>query len=379
MRWLAAVLLSGSVIALSGDSVMTDSILLDLGEEASREVVLVGGGYRGELCPEVQVDEAVDVAANAIHMIDPVTGTAIWSVIGPGAASSAAEGGIVYSQPLMTHSVVAPITSADSDGNGLVDRAYVADSGGVLWRLTFPEAGAGYAGATSNILAGYTAKPLALLGGEGAVSRRFFRQVDYVRSRDEMGDYDGIFLVSGNRTGTAGAGVQNYAYLVKDRDGQPVHHDQLPDITLACAQRTSADCRELNLHRGWKLALEGMGEIGVSRPLISRGVVYFTTYLPPEGEGSSCDQTVGEGLIYAVNLADGSPVRAEVTELAAQIPVEQDLERKFLVGPGVPGAVIPSGEQVLLPGSGDLGLELPRPGGPFRWRIYWREEGVDLQ
>ena len=356
-------------------------ILLDLGEERPRQMLLLSAGYRGEWCSDTEVDAPSAVVGNAIHLFDIATGAALWSVGGPDAIVKAPQGGATYTHPQMTHSIVAPVAPADRNGNGLVDRAYVADTGGTLWRLTLPEAGSEYQGDVRDVLGTYTATPLAILGGEGAADRRFHHQVDYLRSRDGSGDYDGIFLVSGDRARPGETGVQDYAYLVKDRDGQPVSHDQLPDITQACAQKGSASCRELDLRHGWKLALQGAGEKGVSRPVVSRGVVYFTTYTPDPVDDPGCGEPTGEGQVYALHLADGSPAteQVDVGETAPETDSERGPRRSFRVGPGIPGAVVPFGDRLLLPSAGEGDLQIDSPEGPLRWRIYWREEGVDLQ
>ena len=381
MRWLLSPFLLVVGLVQAGETDRSPVILLDLGEESPRAVLLQGGGYRGDLSDISCLDKDVNVhtgpPGNALHLVDAGSGAVIWSAHGPGAVSAGGEETTLFIQSQMTHSIVAPVAPVDGNGNGIVDRAYVADTGGTLWRLTFPEAGNLHQGEVSDVLAAYSVVPLAVLGGEGVDNRQFFHSIDYVQSRDEAGDYDGIFLVSGDHSRLGESEVQNYAYLVKDRDGPAVTHDQLPDITRACIHRDSTDCRYLDSRSGWKLALQAQGEKGLSRPLVSRGVVYFSTYAPPSAQQDSCDVPGGEGQLYAVNLADGSPATDRL--MNGEADQEQDLERNLRLGPGIPGPVIPWQDQLLLPGAVDESARLRSPGGAFRWRIYWREEGVDEQ
>ncbi len=343
-----------------------EELQLDLGREQLTPVRLVAGAYResqaGQACPGDGGRAIPGGIPNAIYLVDAATGEPLWLATGASDAADQHPGVPVVYQPDLEAPVAAAVTPVDGDGNGVVDRAYVMDISGTLWRLTLPEPGRLFRGATGDVLETYSIAPVARLGGD---ERRFVQQADYVRTRDGNGDYDGILVVSGAWPGETG--VRNYAYLVKDRLGAVVSHDELPDITDACARRDSAECKGVDLGRGWKLALGGDGELGVSRPLVSRGVVYFTTWLPPLAE-DACKPEAGQGLVYALGLADGAPV----------IPLEEaEPVRSTSTGAGSPGQVLPGGDGLQITGDGDAPKELPAAGGPVRWRIYWREEGVD--
>lgn len=365
MKWLAPL-----ILALAAGQCLAGAVLLDMGGEGPVEVLLVGGAYDGEEVPEgCPGDGAPTVPGasdNAIYLLDAATGVLLWMASGSDAVPAGNPGVPVFRLPQLLEPIKAQVTPVDSDGNGLVDRAYVADTGGTLWRIMLPEAGRQFRGEPRDVLAGYSVTAVAELGGD---NRRFTQQADYVRSRDSAGDYTGILLVSGAWPGRATS--RNFAYLVKDRGGPVVSHDELPDITGACASRDNPECASVDLRRGWKLALGSAGEAGVSRPLVSRGVVYFSTWLPPAPD-SPCSTEAGEGEVYAVLLADGSPVDISGDREPAEPPL-----RTIAAGPGRPAPVLAWGDKVLLPGPGLPETRALSPGGPFRWRIYWREDGVD--
>ena len=52
-------------------------------------------------------------------------------------------------------------------------------------------------------------------------------------------------------------------------------------------------------------------------------------------------------------------------------------DRYTTVGPGIPPGAKPLGDQILLPGKGIDGNQIIDTGGRSRWKIYWRDTGVD--
>ena len=125
---------------------------------------------------------------------------------------------------------------------------------------------------------------------------------------------------------------------------------------------------------GWKLQLEDNGEKGLSVPLTADGTIFFTSYLP-EGASSStsCAPREGDGRLYAIRLTNG----AAAYELNNVINGFDKADRYTTVGPGIPPGAKPLGDQLLLPGTGIDGNQIIDTGGRSRWKIYWRDTGVD--
>ncbi|MDP9200216.1 MAG: PilC/PilY family type IV pilus protein, partial [Pseudomonadota bacterium] len=95
-------------------------------QNAGRWVALLAGGY------DRRYDGAnpADTDANdALHMVDAETGNLLWSA-GSAPASALAIAGFDASQPSAPRAL-------DLDGNGLLDRAYLVDVAGGLWRFDF--------------------------------------------------------------------------------------------------------------------------------------------------------------------------------------------------------------------------------------------------
>jgi type IV pilus assembly protein PilY1 len=346
-------------------------------------VLIFAGGYHGgwsgasRIGKDLNWDDSTE--GNAVYIVNADTGALIWKAIkGPTSATET-----VYKTPGLVDAIAGGVTLLDSDANGVTDRAYVADTGGTLWRINLPEGTAG-----SHRSSNWKMTRLADFGADNVANdRRFFHAPDVVKTRDSLGEYHGVLLSSGNRADPLQTSVDNYIYLVKDRTLNsgivaPLFIDEtdfsllndLTDITDVCIDGTEAGCLSANLSKGWKLELEDNGEKGLSTPLTADGIIFFTTYLP-EGTSSStnCSPSEGDGRLYAIRLGDGS---AEY-QLNNSSEAIDKTDRYTTVGPGIPPGAKPLGDHILLPGTGIDGNQIVDTGGRSRWRIYWRETGVD--
>ncbi|MCB1679550.1 MAG: hypothetical protein KDI16_12780 [Halioglobus sp.] len=359
---------------------------LDLGGTELTPALVFGGGYRGGWQGSTRLGkdagDADDTVGNAIYVVDTDTGRLIWKAVGPDGSPAPADTPARHFAAGLTDSIPSPVAVVDSDGNGIADRAYVGDTGGTLWRINLGEAA--YRAPDSEVTdnSNWYLRELAQLGGSGAQDRRFFHAPDVVRTRDAAGEYTGVVIVSGNRAAPGDVAVRNYAYLIKDRAPAldrgpplpPVAHRDLADVTHLCTPGAATACAAPDLYLGWKLALEGAGEKGLSRPLVSSGTALFTTYLPAApAAGGACRPGMGQGRAYAVRLEDGAP--------APRVQDIGELElaggRATAIGSGMPAELLPLDNQLLVPGSGLDGRHLFAVPGGARWRVYWREDGVD--
>ncbi len=275
-----------------------------------------------------------DNEGNAIFIVDALTGELIWKAV-KGAATGATLDNAVFTHTDLNDSIPAEVTMLDSDADRRLDRFYVADTGGVLWRGDLASA----------LRSGWTLTKVASVGRhyadvelpDGATitdDRRFFPRADVVRASDAFGDYDGIVIASGDRAHPLGTAVENYAYLFKDRNtisGIPpngttdvIMHDDVLDLTDNCLDggdiancSTDAAAAQAQLDKGWRIKLEqcedlagtgSCGEKGLSNPLVVQGIVMFNTYVPPTEGTVSCAPKEGEALLYAVSLDDAAPV-----------------------------------------------------------------------
>lgn len=362
---------------------------LDLGEAAPTPVLIFAGGYHGGWNGEERVGkdagDKADTSGNAVYVVHADTGALLWRAVGPGHEPLARAGDDLLFVPDLTDSIPSPLTVIDADRNGVEDRAYVGDSGGKVWRLDLDEHRQLELAPGAAVFGRWRLRLLASLGGTGTADRRFFHAPDVVQSRDALGDYDGVVIASGNRAAPTETGVQDYAYLLKDRgtagatapDGAPpvvaLTQVQLADVGDSCRVEEPSGCGTGELSAGWKLALRGSGEKGLSTPVVSNGSIVFTSYVPAASNGQACSLPLGRSRTYKLALRDGTSRMAPVGNLQSQqapVPYRE-------LGPGLRGSVIPLRNGLLLPGNGGAYEQLLTSPGPTTWRAYWRQEGVD--
>ncbi len=332
-----------------------------------------GAGYDGS--DDVSSDQGKDDVrtgsrstssrGRGIYVIDAGKGTLIKSITAPNASLSNVQGVAKIQDSRFEWSVAASPAPLDSNGDGLHDRLYVADTGGNVFRIDIGSEG----GSNNTESAVWSVSTLAKLGldknGENyrrvdhPNDRRFFYQPAVANTKNGDQLFDAVVVGSGNRANPVYKGtdhedgtkpwkhgVIDRFYMLKDvnvnytkfgscagsqtspTDGgqcepAPITHDSsdsmLYDTTDNLIQEpgdnttSAAEISLLNSRKGWfmdiKEAAGGMhhGEKTFSKAEIVSGVISFTTWEPA---GSyTCSPGAGASRAYFVSLQDASAVK----------------------------------------------------------------------
>ncbi|MEM1110587.1 MAG: PilC/PilY family type IV pilus protein [Pseudomonadota bacterium] len=361
-----------------------------------KPVVIVGAGY--DLAKDGTGVAVADSMGRGLFVLDAVTGALVRSVTPAAASLTNLQGtGLI-------HSVAGEVASLDSNGDGLTDRLYFADTGGNVWRVDL-----GFELPTSLSTETWYLTQLAdLSGGLAATDRRFFNKPDIVRIRVEGAAVDAVLLGSGDRTNPIATDVANNFYVLRDVQTQiytsaapssaecndstaltrdfrcalPITESSLFDLTSDVlntgteAEQTVARAA-LNSALGTKLSLAGAGEKSLSDSITLDGTVLFSTFTPASDasitSSNSCEATSGDGKLYFMDLYNGA---VETVVLGPIIPGTPPVhgnsvkELSIVTTPGKPPSS--GGDSAGAPpcadGVCDLQKRIPSPYGNYWYR-----------
>jgi type IV pilus assembly protein PilY1 len=292
---------------------------------SSKPVLLFGGGYH-----ETQDESFSKVeSGNAIYMVDTETGELVWWASSSiGKTESAAP---FLELKGMDYAIPSDLALLDTKGAGVVNRIYVGDANGQVWRIDLDVGKNGVGGR----LATLSGDPPTGVTNEN--KRRFFYPPDVV-TRIKTGDliYDLVVIVSGTRPDPLGTSTHDQFYALrdfainglvdKDDDGNAdvdktsfatLTAGDLVDVTDYIVPKSEGEAsvviEGLNDSKGWFVNLnqqpdkgEWAGEKGLASPIVLKGKVYFTTYLPPSGkEKDPCKPSEGKSYLYSLDILSG--------------------------------------------------------------------------
>jgi type IV pilus assembly protein PilY1 len=342
---------------------------LDIDKDGDGELVLVfAGGYDRRYDDENW--EPTDPLGNAIYIVNAETGALVRKLTRTG----------------MDDSIPSAPTVVDTNGDDLIDRIYVGDMGGKIWRVDMPRNTLPPAWPVS-LFANLGRHGLGSDVAGGADDRRFFHKPDVVQAgvfRDASGTviaaaFDAVVIASGDRASPFTTGTQNWAFTLRDGnlgilssatdDDDAIQLDDLMDVTDTVAASVT------DAYKGWRLELEASGEKGLSTPLTIGNVVFFTTYLPPgaePGDTVECGPAEGSGRLYRVSLFNANPLRDGPIN-----PWDTEDAPRYvdLKSGGIPAEVVAlPPNRILRP---DLDVE-PVP-VTARWRTFWHLDEEPLE
>ncbi len=265
------------------------------------EVFFIGGGYDENQDSGPEAGE--DAHGRAIYIVDAITGDLVWKY-------SHAE------NPFMAHSIPSDIARVDTTGDGYIDRLYVGDMGGKVWRIDISNP------SPSN----WTGKLLFDSGDR----KKIFYPPD-VCLENGGGWYEMLFFGTGDRADPKEVTVSNRIYAVKDKNGPTLTESNLRDVTDALLNDTDTD-------NGWYIRLNRhLGEKVLSTPVVYFGTAYFTSFIPDSEQSDDlCYVGQGRARLYALGYKTGDPV-FDLDGLGGTLDID---DRSAEIGVGIPSGVV---------------------------------------
>ncbi len=275
-----------------GETWSRPSLVNVLHKGVEKEVLAFGGGYDA-----AQLDGSTTKVAgtmgNAIYMVDR-NKEVVMSIDGTDVSG-------------MDYAIPSDLTLIDIDGDDLMDRIYVGDLGGNLWRIDFDD-----------IDSGVTGTKLADLNDGG--HRSFFYPPSVALNSSVYGDFLSISIGSGNRTNPLRVNSNDRIYMVRDTAvttdlpgsfttvlATNLYNATTNDIGSADSTTANNARDQLNDSDGWFINL-GAHEKALSPLVTFSGRIMATTF--DSGDMTTVDpcEAIGTNRFYMMDLATAQPV-----------------------------------------------------------------------
>jgi type IV pilus assembly protein PilY1 len=295
---------------------------LTLLQGRTNPVLIFGGGY--DTAHDTEPPTA-STMGRAIYIVDAVDGSLIWSASATCGATTTAS--TCRQETGMTHPIPSDVAFVDRDNDGKVDKLYVGDLGGNVWRFDV----------ATPLSTNWSVTKVASLGchdgsvpnpvcpivsGESVAraGRKFFfpPSVLSIKGPGATGSYEAISIASGDREHPLKNTAAGSAYNTIDRffmlkDEGTVVKSQVPAVVtpstvdLNLTDLFNATSTLWNGTRSGFYITLATGEKVVNAPLAVNGTVFFATNKPKDPEGT-CDANLGDARAYGVSPFDGAAV-----------------------------------------------------------------------
>jgi type IV pilus assembly protein PilY1 len=214
----------------------------------------------------------------------------------------------------MTYAISSDIALIDRNGDTFIDRGYVGDTGGNVWRIDIGHPDPSNWAVNKLASVGYAA------GGGDTHRRKFLYPPDVVYTNDSSGAFDAVLIGSGDREHplqgngdidhpVANAVVNRY-YMFEDAStgstfsgagsgaSGAILESDLDDVT------SNIDGTQGLSRLGWFITL-GTAEKVISSSLTLAGATFFNTHQPTSPAAGSCT-SLGQARLYSVNYRNGA-------------------------------------------------------------------------
>lgn len=280
---------------------------LDTTDNPDSAVVVVGGGYDPCEDPDTASPSCGSPKGNIVYVLDGFNGR-------------------VLAQFTTARSVAADVSLVDVNGDGYVDYAYVADTGGNIYRINFVDANTNPLSPPStpstlittanSTSAGWGITKIAYLDPSTPSAGRKFLFGPALLAVSGSSVY--VAIGSGDREHPliseypVKTPVKNRFYVFLDNLNATSTTPVDLDTSTSIENADGASCTSPSVvlpgstgAKGWYLDLAGTGEETVTSALILEGQVAFSTNTPTSPAAGSCT-SLGTAKGYLVNLFNGS-------------------------------------------------------------------------
>ncbi|MBW2040080.1 MAG: type IV pilin biogenesis protein [Deltaproteobacteria bacterium] len=287
----------------------------------------------------------------------------------------------VSDHPDLLYSIPSTVLAVDTTFDGYINRVYVGDLGGQVWRFGLHRTDADDTRIEDGNINNWTPR-LLFKANTSSIERKIFYPFDLVL---EMG-YEYLYFGTGDRTDPMETAVVNRFYAVKDRNKtndvftSPLTESDLVDVTSNVLQEdpgspeAEATLNNLTLQDGWYITLEEQGEKVLASPTVIYGMAIFTTFIP---DLDPCSYG-GAARVYVVDYLTAEAVmNLDTTNDLEGEAVLKKSDRSKSIGYGIPTEVVititETGKIRGYVGTGEyiVKIDLPSPAksfNPYSWR-----------
>jgi len=305
----------------------------------TKTVLIFGGGY--DTAQDTVSVRIPDSVGRSVYIVDADTGKLLWRA-GPDAGADLQLTDMQYSIP-------GRIKPIDVDSNGYVDQLYFGDMGGQLWRMDIKESNT-----SSNLSSLITGGRIAdfAVDNSDIDTRRFYYPPDVaVIIESGQPPYLSVLAASGYRSHPLNQTIHDRMYMVRLKDvyNAPAVYNTVTEADLfdttdnaigeGNTSQKAAAVTDLGSAQGWYISFEEMdgsfiGEKALSEPLIIGGIGLVTTYVPEDLDpnAESCIPKAGTGIIYYVNVTDGTPT----FNISGTVDKTREDRKEYLKRGGIP-------------------------------------------
>ncbi|HEY0974441.1 MAG TPA: hypothetical protein VGE57_08105 [Solimonas sp.] len=360
-----------------------------LGGQA-REVLIFSGGHDEARDGAVMAEAAQH--GRALYIADANTGQRLWWAGPEDSSANVKLSSLTYSTPASPQAI-------DLDGDGYVDRIYMSDVGGQIFRFILNQNNTGAENLVPSLgqtVTGTTtadkswAQRIAKLSGDAAPNgRRFYVAPDIALIRSDIAaPFLSIAIGSGNRNHPLNKAMNDRFYVLRDPDYTTtmnstlfIQENELYDATsnqAGSANAATAKAAVVQIYEQSKgfyvsMGLSTGGRAGekvITEAQTFNNQVLFASYQPGgRSAARPCQASSGLSRFYLFSIIDGQPIKNLDDPSDTTKPTDPDDRFKELTQGGLPpdpALIFPDKGDGVLPqdafiviGAEEINLDLP--------------------